>query len=73
MKPRVFFFHYNKPASMQAGEARLSVHFHGVCHIVKGVSCLVPCHTKIRTKQPRCVMVGRAKRVVIVADHATIG
>jgi len=72
MKPRVFFFHYNKPASMQAGEARLSVHFRDVCHIVKGLSCLVPCHTKIRLKQPRCVMVGRGTGVSIVNGHATI-
>jgi hypothetical protein len=63
-----FFFHYNKPASRAAGAARLSVHFRDVCHIVNGIVCRVPCESKIRKRQPHCVMVGNATDVRILPD-----
>lgn len=74
MKTYAFNFHYNKPASLKAGKPRMSVHFRGKCHIVTDVMCLVPCWSKHRTRQPRCVMEGRAKDVVLneYDSHATI-
>lgn len=66
MRATKFFFHYNKPASLAAKEPRLSVHFKDTCFIVKGVQCNVPCRSKIRKRQPRCVMEGRASHVEIL-------
>jgi hypothetical protein len=55
---RVFFFHYNKPASRQAGKPVLSVHWKGACHFVDNVVCCVPCSGKINKRQPYFVMRG---------------
>ena len=71
MKKRRFFFHYNKPASQQAGHPVLTVHWQGACHLVKGVDCRVPCATRLRKQQPRCVMAGSATTFGI--DAAGIG
>jgi len=71
MRSRVFFFHYNKPASRAAGETRLSVHQAGQCHIVKWVDCHVRLRSRNRKTQPHCVMAGRGQ-VSIVADTAVI-
>jgi len=60
MKKYAFFFHYNKPASQQAGHPILTVHWQGACYMVKGVDCRVPCRTRLRKTQPRCVMAGKA-------------
>jgi len=61
-KPRAYFLHYNKPATAQAGEPRISVHVAGVCHIVTNVVCNTPTSGRIRKTQPRWVLVGRARR-----------
>jgi hypothetical protein len=63
MKSYAFFFHYNKPATLAAGECLMSVHYRGQCMIAPRVVCAVPCSSKVRTRQPRCVMHGYAKRV----------
>jgi len=67
-----FNFHYNKPASLKAGRPILTVHFRGVCHLVSSVRCVVPCETKIRKQQPRCVMAGDCNRVVVSKGQALI-
>jgi hypothetical protein len=72
MRPRVFYFHYNKPASAAAGAPRLSVHFAGVCHIVNGVDCRVPTWSRNRRTQPRCVIAGRARSVTLEGGRAEI-
>lgn len=59
MKRSAFWFHYNKPASAQAGCPILTVHYNGACHLVKGIKCAVPTETRLRTQQPRCVIAGR--------------
>ena len=58
MKPRAFFFHYNKPASMQAGRAQISVHYNNACHIVDNIVCNVTVRGRIKKTQPRFLMVG---------------
>jgi hypothetical protein len=67
-----FFFHYNKPVSMSAGEPRLSVHFRDTCMIVKAIECAVPIKSRNRRTQPRCVMSGRAREVTVKNGIALI-
>lgn len=69
---RIFYFHYNKPASLKAGKVKMSVHFMGKCHIVDAVRCLVPCETRIKKRQPRCVMAGMADSVLISGNKQSI-
>lgn len=69
---RSFFFHYNKPASLAAGEPRLSVHFKGACLIVKGVECRAPVASRNRRTQPRCVMAGKARGVHVTPDNIAV-
>lgn len=66
MRPKAFWFHYNKPASAQAREPRMSVHWSGACHIVKDVVVEVPTRSRRRTRQPRVVMAGKAVTMDIV-------
>ena len=69
---KAFFFHYNKPASQAAGEPRLSVHFRNRCAVVRAVECFVPVQSRNRKKQPRCVMYGRARDIIVGDGIATI-
>ena len=54
------FYHYNKPASNAAGRPQLSIHYKKQCFIVDGIECNVPTKSKIRAKQPRVVIAGKA-------------
>lgn len=54
-----FFYHYYKQ------KGKMSVHFRGTCSIVDQVQCLVPCFSKFNKKQPKLVMQGFAKEVII--------
>lgn len=65
MKPKVFFFHYNKPASASSGCPKLSVHYNKQCHIVDHVCCFVPISSHHQKRQPRCIMKGKARFVDI--------
>jgi hypothetical protein len=65
MRPRVYFYHYNKPSSRAAKKPLMSVHFNKKCHIVDHVQCMVPCATFHRKIQPFCVMKGKCSSVVI--------
>ena len=66
-KAYAFFFHYNKPASLQAKRNKLTVHYRGVCHIVDGVELHgLDIKSRDRTKQPRCVLAGRAGELQII-------
>lgn len=69
---RVFFFHYNKPASRIAGSPRLSLHYRDACHIVESVDCQVPIKSRNRKTQPHCVMSGRASKVEVTNGVALI-
>lgn len=71
-KNRVFFFHYNKPASRAAKRNIISVHHGGVCHLVHEVRCEgVNLQTRQRNKQPYCVLAGRGV-VSITGETAVI-
>lgn len=61
-----FFFHYHKQA------ACMSVHFKKKCTIVDNIECRVPVETKWNAEQPRLVMQGFAKEVVIENNKAII-
>lgn len=69
---RAFWFHYNKPASQQAGKPQITVHYKGVCHIVDNVECGVKVTGRIRKTQPRWVMVGKTKEIKFENNIAKI-
>jgi len=58
-KDAAFWFHYNKPEAQRRGHPVMTVHYRGVCHMVRAVSCEVPVATRERTRQPRVVMAGK--------------
>ena len=66
MTEKVFYYHYNKPASAKAGKPQLSVHYDKKCQIVDGLVCAVPTFSHINKRQPKVVMKGRG--VVTVTD-----
>lgn len=72
MKPFKFWFHYNKPQSLQQKCNVLTVHFKNACHFVTGIDCRVPIETRNRKVQPRCVMSGTASNITIENGVAVI-
>ena len=70
--PRVFWFHFNKPATAAAGIPMWSVHFAGECHVVAHVECRVPTRTKANARQPRGVVRGHCRVVTVKSGVATI-
>lgn len=72
MKPKKFFFHYNKPASLKRGRPVLSLHFDRRCHLVEGLECHVTTRSKSRATSPRVVIEGYAKFIGISDDFAII-
>lgn len=54
-----FWFHYNKPASKQAGHPVLTLHYQGRCHLVRSIVCDVPTRTRERSSQPHLVVAGK--------------
>lgn len=72
MKKYSFFYHYNKPASLKAGRNQLTVHYQNMCLLVDGVDVRVPCKSKNRKKQPRCVLVGKCTSIIIENGIAII-
>lgn len=71
-KPRVFFFHYNKPASRSAKRPQISVHWQKKCLIVDNVTCYAPTKGHINKRQPFFVMKGKATSVEVVGNVALI-
>lgn len=65
MKPRVFFYHYNKPMSQRRGKPVISVHYKNQCLMVDNIVCDVKTWGHIRTTQPRFVVKGKATSVEI--------
>ncbi len=58
-RPRVFWFHYNKPASRKAGRNILTVHFADQCHLVHDVVLnSMNLRSATRSAQPRCILRG---------------
>lgn len=58
-KDAAFWFHYNKPEAQRRGHPVMTVHYKGVCHMVRHIECAVPVSTRERNSQPRVVMAGR--------------
>lgn len=56
---RKFFFHFNKPASKQAGFPLMTIHYDGQCILVRSIICHVPTVTRERKVQPRMVVAGQ--------------
>lgn len=69
---RTFWFHFNKPATLRAGKAQISVHHEKVCHIVDNVICKRPTEGKIKPKNPKFVMKGKCHKLTIVNGIAYI-
>lgn len=65
MKERSFYFHFNKPASRQAGKPQISIHYQNTCHIVDNVVCKVKTEGKINKRQPLFVMRGKCSKFQI--------
>ncbi len=60
-KSRVFFFHYNKPASKKANKTMWSVHWNNACYIVENIDCRVPVLSKTNKRQPFATMKGKGR------------
>jgi hypothetical protein len=72
MKKYVFFYHYNKPLSIQRGKPTITVHYRNECLIVNNIICNVPTEGKINKSQPVFVIRGKSSNLVIVDDVAII-
>ena len=64
VRPKRFFFHYNKPASLKQNRNVMTIHFEGVCHIAHKVICKVANETHNQKRQPRCIIRGYATSVI---------
>lgn len=66
---KIFYFHYNKPASKKAGKPQISIHYKKTCYIVDNVDCRVPTIGKINKRQPFFVMKGKCETFIIEYDN----
>jgi hypothetical protein len=73
LKKRVFFFHFNRPASQSQGRPVLSIHYKGKCILVNNLQTWVPMETKFNKRQPRCVMKGECHDVVVYGKNDELG
>lgn len=69
---KIFFFHYNKPASRAAGKPQVTIHYGGKCHIVDDFRCNVPTWGHIRKSQPYFVVKGKCRRLAVEKGVAFI-
>ena len=71
-KTFAFFFHYNKPASLQEGEPTISLHFKNKCHLITALYCNVNTHARInKNNSPHFVMAGEAVKITFSEDKST--
>ena len=68
----VFFFHYNKPASQSAKKPQITVHYKNQCLIVDNVVCNVKTFGQLKNIQPKFVMKGKCKEVILKDNIAYI-
>lgn len=66
MKKYRFWYHYNKANN------KMTVHYRKTCYIVNNIECLAPTQSKWNRIQPRLVIQGFAKEVIIENDKAYI-
>jgi hypothetical protein len=60
-----FYYHYNKPMSQRKGIPIISLHYKDQCHFIRELDCQVPTKSRFQKRQPRYVMTGNAKRIII--------
>lgn len=64
MKPKRFFYHYNKPEAKKQGRNVMTVHWEGACHMVNHVKIKVPyLESHAQKRQPHCIMRGLATSI----------
>jgi len=51
MRPKAFFYHYNKPRSQSLKKVQVSLHYDDKCHIVDNIICDVRTVGRIRKSQ----------------------
>jgi hypothetical protein len=70
---RAFFFHFNKPASLQRGKPTISVHYGGNCYLVDNVDVRVATRGRVNpNRSPKFVMGGKAATITIEDGLAVI-
>lgn len=67
-----FWYHYNKPLSLQRKKPVISIHFDDKCHFVENLKIEVPTQGRIRNKQPRFVVAGKCTSMKIEDNIAYI-
>lgn len=50
----------------------MSVHFRKRCYIVNNIACFVPTYSKWNKGQPKVVMQGFAKKIIVSNDKTAI-
>ncbi len=69
---RSFWFHYNKPASSSAQKPQITLHYKGACLVIDNIVVNVKTQGRIRKTQPRWVIAGKTKEIIIKDGIATI-
>ena len=60
---KIFYYHYNKPASKKLGKPILTIHWNDKCNLVEKIICNVPTWSHNRKHQPHCVIKGKANDI----------
>ena len=68
----IFWYHFNRPASLKYNSPKLSLHFRKTCYIVDKIICHVPTYSFNKKQQPRVVIKGQAKDIKILDNVAEI-
>jgi hypothetical protein len=71
-KGKIFWFHYNKPASIKNGKPQISCHYNRTCFIVDNIDIGVPTKGELRKIQPYFVIKGKCTSFEIVDNIAII-
>lgn len=69
---KVFWFHFNKPATLKSGKVKITLHYDKKCYIVEALNCTVPTVSKINKTQPLFVMRGRCYNITFNNNIAYI-
>jgi hypothetical protein len=67
-----FFYHFNKPMTQKTGKVFWSIHYRQTCYYVNNIECLVPTNTKENPRQPKAVVQGFCKEILIQDGTAII-
>ena len=67
-----FFYHFNKPLTQRRKDIWWTIHYQNQCVPIKGFDCRVATHDRKRKNQPRAVVWGDARSIVIQDNRAII-